>query len=351
MNSTLPGERDWLAGLFRSVGTIDGLGVCADIAITGPIHSSAQTRLYLGRLSTSPSNVLIKVAIDQRTGLADIDFARDQFKVLAQASQARVNGLPLAVPRPFHLFENEAVIVQSWVEGRGLDDVLSEFGASHKLVDEYMRAAGEWLGRFHSACAFDEKYFSTSHMVDEVRAGANSGGASGKLLGDVARWLHACELILAKKPQKISRIHCDFKPSNLIVSGSGLVGIDFHNSNLAPVCFDLAHFLNAAALDWLKAGRFDLIARMQSIERAFLAGYRANAHAVEEPAIRFFLTYDLARYVLQYRAMRPEGIREIAKAWVIEQLLAHRLRSLTKALAAASGGTPSKRGTQHSACL
>lgn len=325
-------DRERLERLFRSAGVIDGLGNCSAIAISEVIYNSTQTRLYLGRLDHSPEKVLIKVAIDPDTGLADVDFARRQFDVLAGAAAARVQGLPLRVPRPFHLFKDDAVIVQSWIDGRGLDHVIVDRSVGYHRVEELVRSAGEWLGRFHLAAGgIHSRVVSLAQLADEISEGAKRHASPDPLLDRAARCLSEYCSRLDNRTQLLTRLHCDFKPANLILSDEGLFGIDFHESNLACVCFDIAHFWNATMLDLLKAGRFGFVARAARLERSFLAGYQSAAPIPEDAALRFFLVYDLARYVLQHRGKQSVNIREGVKSWIVARLLDRRLASLRKA--------------------
>lgn len=319
-------EREWLTRLLQGAGPIDGVGESSKLALTGPIYQSEQTRLYLGTLEGSARKVLVKVAVDAATGLPNVSYARRQFEILTRAAEAQVAGRALNVPRPLRLFEPEAVIVQAWIEGKGLDALLSDRTVGSVRVELLVRDAGKWLARYHKAGGLEQKPFDPGLLAAEIEAASKTSA----VLARAAIQLREGRSLLAGRPMLASRLHCDFKPANVIVTNGEMFSIDFHDSEVTSVCFDLAHFLNALALDLIKGGRLTLMLRLGRLERAFLAGYASEVQPPDRTALLAFLVYDLARYLVWHAA--SGGLGTVVKRRLMSALLERRISALRKSL-------------------
>jgi tRNA A-37 threonylcarbamoyl transferase component Bud32 len=326
-------EREKLLELFRAARSIDGIGDCTGIEISEAIHASDQTRLYMGRIPETAQKLLIKVAIDPESGRPDLPYAREQFAALE-----RIAARGLVVPQPFHIFSDDAVVVQSWVEGRSLDKLIADRATTVARLTALFREAGQWLGRFHAAVGVQFRELSLAHLTNEIEGGARAAGVGSNLLHEAAREIERARLRIAGHAQPVTRLHCDFKPSNLIVGDEGIVAIDFHESQPAAAHFDVAHFLNAMLLDALKGRRLTFLLRASALERAFLDGYEQTSRALDEPALRLFLVYDLAHYVLQSQGS-GDTVKGL-KSFVVGRLLARRVGALKRSLAAGLATPP-----------
>jgi tRNA A-37 threonylcarbamoyl transferase component Bud32 len=319
-------DRERLAALFRATGHIDGLGDCSRMSITGPIYESAQTRLYVGRAQGDAGpKALIKVAINEVTGGPEVDFAREQFDLLVKASSARVDGMPLRVPQPYHFFADEAVVVQSWIEGESLDHVVGDRSVGFDRLCDLVQGVGEWLGRYHTAGGIESQPFDLKPMAIEI---ADAATSASREIKRAAHALAQTQERLSQRPQPMTRLHCDFKPSNMVANDEGIFGIDFHESALSCAYFDIAHFLNALTIDLLAAGRLLPLLKFARLEQAFLAGYEGVANKVARDALAYFVVYDLTRYAIQRDA--TSGLAGSAKSWLLKRLVAWRASSLMR---------------------
>lgn len=319
-------DRERLTALFRAAGPIEGLGDCSRISISDPIYQSAQTHLYVGcPQGEGGPKVLIKVAINDETGQPETDFAREQFDLLVKASSARVDGKPLRVPRPYHFFADEAVVVQSWIEGRSLDQIARDRSVGFDRLRELVQGVGEWLGRYHAAGGIELQTVDLQPMVAEIAEAAKSASPE---IQSAARALAASHDSLSRRAHPVTRLHCDLKPANMVVNDDGIFGIDFHESALACAYFDIAHFLNAMTIDLVAAGRIVPLLKFARLEQAFIAGYEGPARKVARDALAYFVVYDLTRYAMQRNG--ASGLAASAKAWLVKRLVAWRAASLIR---------------------
>ena len=321
-------EREFLAELIRAAGQIPALGACDQIEIEGPVHVSPHARLFLGLLPHKTEKVLVKCYYFSGSDVPDIAEARDQYDALVELNKRRDSDIRFNrfnLVQPFHLFEDRAIIVQSWIEGRSLDKAFADGHTTVRRLCELFRAAGEWLGHFHQFSG-ERQYEPVSRgLMDEIEGGAKALGRKGRRLARAMQKMRGAQVFDGNELQPIAMLHCDFKPANIIATDSGVFAIDFQLSSRASIYFDIAHFLNSAAIDAMKARRPWLFLRSQMLQREFVAGYVSTAGPIDPLVMMIYLTYDLGRYMLQYGSKTAPGLTDRFKWWTLELLLERRL--------------------------
>lgn len=314
-------EKELITGLFKAVQRIHGLGECDQIKVTGPIHASPYTRLFLGQLPQCEEKILIKCCYQNHSDTPDIETAEKLFDALVHLNEQRGAGIRFNLVKPFHLFRDRAIIVQSWIEGQSLEHAFADRKVSINRLKGLLREAGEWLAQFHRFGGTRERKPVTPGLVEDVMRGADALGKSGRHLANILRTMRGSAAFNGSLSQEIAILHCDFKPSNLIATSSGIFVIDFQRSHPASVFFDIAHFLNSAAIDALNSRRPSVILQAGRLRRAFIEGYENVAGAVDPLVLAIYLNQDLGRYILQHDDTVPVSAKTRIKRWAIERLL------------------------------
>jgi len=314
-----------LTALFVRLGNIPALGACGNVSISAPIHVSGHARLFLGTLPPRAEPFLVKCFYVSGTEQADIEEARLQYEALVHLNETRgaVSGFNLV--QPFHLFAEEGIIVQSWIEGKSLDRALGDAVFSGAQLLDRVAAAGAWLGHFHRFGNDGHTAAVSGTLMDEIDEGARSLGSHGRVLNEAVELLRNSVLAQGQTIQPVTTLHCDFKPANVIATDGGVFAIDFQLSTRASIYFDLAHFLNSLAIDLMKTRRPGLLLKAKAMQRAFVAGYERVAGPIEPLILAYYLVYDLSRYMVQHGDAHTSGLAGRAKWWAMERLLAMRL--------------------------
>jgi hypothetical protein len=314
-------EKEQITGLFRAVRRIHDLGDCEQIKVTGPIHVSPYTRLFLGQLPQRAEKILIKCCYQNYSDLPDVETAQLLFDALVHLNERRTAGIKFNLVKPFHLFQERAIVVQSWIEGQSLERAFADRSVPIHHLRGLLREAGEWLAHFHRFGAERERTTVTVGLVEDVERGAVALGKSGRHLASLVRRLQESGAFDGSLSQAIATLHCDFKPSNLIATGSGILAIDFQRSKPASVYFDIAHFLNSTVIDAMNSKRLSLILQVGRLRRAFIEGYESVAGPIDPLVLALYLNYDLGRYILHHGETGPVSAKARIKRWVMERLL------------------------------
>jgi hypothetical protein len=312
--------KERLTALFVRLEQIPALGDCRNVSISGPIHVSAHARLFLCRIPQRAEPFLAKCFYVSGTERADVEEARLQYEALVQLNAARGANSSFNLVQPFHLFAEDGVIAQSWIDGKSLDRAFGDAAFSIDRLTDCAAAAGAWLAHFHRFGNDGQTGIVSSTLMDEIAA--ETKGA--RLLTTAVQVLRFSVLGQGKTVQPVTTIHCDYKPANVIAATEGVCAIDFQLSTRASVYFDLAHFLNSLAIDVLKSRRLGLLFRTRQLENAFVAGYERVAGAIDPLILAYYLVYDLSRYMVQHGDAQA-GLAGRGKWWAMERLLKRRL--------------------------
>lgn len=319
-------ERERLTGLFRNVQSIPAFGDCSDVEVSGPIHLSSHSRLFVGRQSGKIEKFLIKCCYITDTDVADVDRARAQYDALLQVNAAHAPRARFNIARPLHLFEQQGIIIQSWVDGRSLDRLLADRSIPVQRLKELFRAAGEWLGDFHRCGGIGRQAWNNQGLVGEIKDSAKSLGRRGERFLRTIEKARLAETMGIEWTQIIAPLHCDFKPANVIANDSGgLSVVDFQSSKRASIYFDIAHLLNSAVLDAIGASRLSLLVNAKALHREFVEGYERAAGPIDPLVLALYLVYDAIRYVCHQSDVLTVGAKGFVKSWVIARLFYSRL--------------------------
>jgi hypothetical protein len=318
-------QKQRLAALFARVGHIPALGDCRGVRISGPIHVSGHARLFLCALPHRAETFLAKCFYLSGTERADIEDARHQYEALVHLNETRGATSGFNLVQPFHLFADEGIIAQSWIEGKSLDRAFGDATFSIGRLMEHVAAAGTWLGHFHRFGRDGRTATVSGTLMDEIADQAKPLGPRGRVLNEAVQTLRNSPLADGRTLQPVTTLHCDFKPANVIVAKDGVCAIDFQLSTRASIYFDLAHFLNSLAIDTMKARRASLLLRARQMQRAFIAGYERVAGPIDPLILAYYLTYDLSRYMVQHGDAQTTGLAGRGKWWAMGRLLALRL--------------------------
>jgi hypothetical protein len=309
-----------LAALFAHLGQIPALGECRNVSISGPIHVSAHARLFLCRVPQNAEPFLAKCFFESGTERADIEEARLQYEALVQLNETRGANNSFNLVQPFHLFGDDGVIVQSWIDGKSLDRALGDTAFSIDQLTSSVAGAGTWLGHFHRFGNDGQTGTVSGTLMDEIEGGAKGA----RVLTAAVQLLRRSIVGQGKTGQPVTTIHCDYKPANVIAAKDGVCAIDFQLSTRASIYFDLGHFLNSLAIDLMKSRRLGVMLRARQLESAFVAGYERVAGPIDPLILAYYLVYDLSRYMVQHGDARA-GVAGRGKWWAMEHLLKLRL--------------------------
>lgn len=322
-------EKARLSALF-SHAQVPSVDAGEALTISGPIHVSNHARLYLCEPAQSAAKLLAKFVISEESGAPDVEAAREQYEALIELNRASGSTRGFNLVQPFHLFADEAIVVQSWLEGQSFDKALGDKRLGVEALIAIARGAGVWIAHYHRFGSDGTTAPVRTGLLDEIEEQARTLGGRARVLADSCRGLRTSRLFDGQIRQPTALLHCDYKPANLIAANDGVYAIDFQLSKRASIYFDLAHFLNSLAIDVVKAKRYAVLMNGGRLADAFLDGYAEIAGPIDRLVLAYYEIYDLSRYMLQYGDGEAPGIAGRLKWWALTRLLAARLKAFRR---------------------
>jgi hypothetical protein len=296
-----------------------GRGVSA-LRVTGPVASRPWSRVFHGRGSAYPTPVAIKLCLDPVTGQPSAEEARAYFHALRSVHHS-MSGDPLfASTEPYALFEDLGVVVAEWVHGPTLSRLITGSPAMDARLAA--RKAGAWLARLHGSAEPSFRPLDTSELLAQLDTAlaAQQRPPSGPALGRAVDALHQTARSVSETPVVWTRVHGDFKPDNMLVSGGKLTGIDIDLRYPGPGLLDAAQFLNHLALLFRTPRGIRRRSGGDQIGASFCRGYEQDGGLpLGYPQLAWVRLHNSVRLLLKHRdwSRRPVGW---ITGWSLRQL-------------------------------
>jgi serine/threonine protein kinase len=206
------------------------------------------------------------------------------------------------VPEPYGWIPEHRAVIMEWVEGRTFSEILKKELFLTKRRHESIRKVAGWLRWFHSQSKVERGSLANGWQLkgivkvfNETRDLDKAAMAHDSVLREYFEVASKSSEVLGAAEIDCAILHDDFKPTNLLISSSGVVvGIDFLGRRRGPVSHDIFRFLSD--LDFYRnlVGRsFALSSGSKSNDfDVFLAAYggRAGGIARQPFVYLYFLT-------------------------------------------------------------
>jgi aminoglycoside phosphotransferase (APT) family kinase protein len=279
-----------------------------------------------------PTSLAVKLCLDD-SGEPSQAAADTQYQALSMVGNSLGTCGKHSVPRVLPLLTDRACVVTEWIDGRPLDSHWRDWrNGSKDFVDSAGRA-GEWLRALHDCRTLPIRPISADQSMERLASLRNKADgrfrtsqevtAAIRLLNAVARPGNGLEA------SSTSWIHDDFKPANLIISGTRLVGIDLYLIHEAAVVHDIAPFFLELGLMCVEPMTWRMSSARPDMERAFLSSYSGGAQFPYRPA----LAWSTLHLALCVWAARDTPKTRTARNWFLRRHLEHLVPRLARDLA------------------
>ena len=309
---------------------VERLSGTSALSVSGPVTSRPWSVVFYGQGSAYPTPVAIKLCLDPTSRQPAPELARSYFDALGCVHD-RMNGHPLfASARPYALFEDLGVVVAEWVDGPMLSRVIT----ASPVMDARLaaRKAGAWLARLHRSADASFRPLDARGMLSQLDTvlAAHQRPRSGSILGGALDALHQTACSVTGTPVLWTRVHGDFKPDNMLMSGGKLTGIDIDLRYPGPGSLDTAQFLNHLALLFRTPRGIRRFSRGGEISASFCRGYqRDGGLPLGHPQLAWVRLHNAVRLFLRHRdwSSRPVGW---ITSWSLRQLIARMTDTLER---------------------
>jgi hypothetical protein len=238
------------------------------------------------------------------------------------------------VAEPICLIPEHAVVVSEWIEGRSVKAWLQDSEASFDGVCKVLAAAGRWLRQFHFVQSLGEAELELQKKLAQLDDLCEAHAATPwrhALLKWMRQRLVATSRQFAGEFFRVSDLHGDFKPENLLVEGERLVGIDIGHIYRSCVWNDVAYFL--VQLDWAIFSNFNLrfIVARRKLRRCFLVAYQPEGIEKAANLLPWLEQEVLFRFAHKHLDHARFGLRKLAALAIVLPLFISHGRQIQRA--------------------
>lgn len=288
------------------------------------------------RLSSvrSGRSICVKVIKSESRGLKD---SASLYAALSHYHARSDREQGYTVPEPYGWVPEHAAVIMEWVEGRTVSEMLKRDLFSTRRRHENIRKVAGWLRWFHSQSEPERGNLTNGWQLKTIVKVFNEAG-------DLDKAATAHDPVIREYIGVASRsagllrgveidsaiLHGDFKATNLIISNSGVVGIDFLGRRRGPVSNDIFRFLSD--LDFYRG----LLGRSFAMRPAsasndfevFLAAYGGRAAGIARPSFVYLYFLTILSAIVHQRRKFKRGAEHMIRLAVVRGIarqLSHEL--------------------------
>ena len=241
--------------------------------VRGPLHERENSRVFYAECDALPTPAAIKWCWHPYALQPDHDSAVRQFEALGRVTEAMQASGRYAVPRPYLLDRERALIAIEWIAGKTITASIASWGCGANTAQGLLVDAGNWLRHFHRAGPLHDDRLDVENRLRNLSDYDKSALARERVFSLGLAELRRSAAAAASIDLKRSWLHGDFKTDNLIISGQRIVGIDLQIKHENAVVYDLAPFINHLDLAFYSPAFWRLSPARERLITAFIEAY------------------------------------------------------------------------------
>lgn len=282
-----------------------------------PSNIRTESSIHWLRCAQCGTQVVAKISLDNGLPDASAERLRAECELLRELQSMLTADEHHGVLEPLAYFTAEGHGIMLTRRFHGADLAMFLRRANRGDACQASHAAGAWLRTLHTAGGErGRQTLGTQEKLEDLFGTYGDVLPQSGTIGAACRALRAHAERVERVVAVPVRIHGDFKPQNLLISPTRMVGLDIHWQSTGPAVYDLAPFLNHL---WLLARPRPLAPLWRDrnvVAAAFLDGYGT---APDMRSLRWVRLYFALCHLGSYRSRG--GAATIAARLLIQPLV------------------------------
>lgn len=299
--------------------TLDSIDAGAQWQISSPALRARKCDIY--KITASHHTLALKVykpnmVLDAAPGI--------QYAALQRCNQAVTNQPILRAPKALAFLPEERAILMEWQPTNTMRTALWEkLGSPNQRLD-IVAAAGAWLRAFHGLSDITVQRLDGGILSAKLDTQINRKPASMAVLNNNAGFQTALRHFQQKAAHTSfeaphALLHGDFTPTNLLVDGAGIIGMDMWGRRRAPVYEDITRMLAYLGVVSPFAIAASPLSPQSALVQAFAKGYGNDLMRPDTEALYFVLLYQQLRRWLVYTGQKNSHAYSPLAQWQLLQ--------------------------------
>lgn len=271
---------------------------------------------------TSPKFTLaLKV---YKTDVASKNAAQIQYDALMRCNLAALNHSILRAPQALAFLPGSQAILMDWQRAPTLRTALWRRAATPHRQRSLVTAAGSWLRTFHNLSDTEVQTLDGSKLFAKLDNQMSRNSVAATALNNNTAFQAAlqCFQELTSKTNvqtPHALLHGDFTPTNLLVDGAGIIGMDMWGARIAPVYEDIARMLAYLGVVSPFAMAGAPLSPQNKLVHAFTQGYGEDILDAASGPFQTVLLYQQLRRWLVYASRKANRPNSPLARWQLAQ--------------------------------
>lgn len=206
--------------------------------VVGPKIISDASEIYRATSSGFTSPIAIK-----RMDLAELTV---QFSALQHARDLLSSADGFSAPRPIAMIEagNDGLLIMEWVDAPSAETLLTRRAVGSPDLYEAVVRSGKLLALLHKNQRTRPDALDPTGFIEDVNQAFAGHRKPDKLVTEAMEHLAQAPGQIFSLDLPVTRLHGDFKPANILVSGENTYCIDAAFTGEGATIHELAHYTN-----------------------------------------------------------------------------------------------------------
>lgn len=293
----------------------------------GPALVRRWSTVYRLDSASTGMSICVKVVTG---GTAGLEESRTLYEALCHYHARSDREKGYTVPEPYGWVPEHRAVIMEWVEGRTYAGILKrEFFSPRKRRESLAKVAG-WLRWFHEQSPVERESLENHRQLKGIvklfgKAGEpdRPGNPHDSVLSGQLDVAARASGVLHGNEIECALLHGDFKPTNVILSRSGVVtGIDIADGRRGPVSHDICRFLSDVDFYRILSGRRFRRAQPAVPDDfgAFLAAYYGGEPAIGGNPFRYLYFLTVLSVLVNQRKKFQGGLAAVIRLAVYRRI-------------------------------
>ncbi len=286
--------------LEKLLPTLTAIDAATEWRMSGPAVRARKCDIY--KVANRTRALALKI---YRPGMVSGAAPGIQYRALVRCNQAAAHHPLLRAPLARAFLADERAILMDWQNAPTLRSVLWKKAGSPRRRLDLITATAKWLRAFHELSGIKLGPMNSDQLTAKLNTQmARKPEAMALLEQDTAFQTALCQFreaaanIGENAPHAL--IHGDFTPTNLLVDGAAIIGMDMWGARQAPVYEDIARMLAYLGV----VSPFSLspspLSPRSALVQAFACGYGENLLDPRSTHLPMVILYQQLRRWLVY---------------------------------------------------
>lgn len=225
-----------------------------------------------------------------------------EYQVLQQLESD--TDLPPLAPHVYAISPATCAFSMEFLAGQTLDARIKQARQQQEL-DDSLRLAATWLRRLHSVPIQCKPGKSYAQLLSQIETSGAPLAARNPVVRRGLEWMRKDLAEVEQQPDEWVPLHCDFKASNLILTSTGVYGIDIGLRFMNAGAMDAAQFMGDLLLNRRRINGYGKNHEVAGMVEVFMQAYGDDSPESRKRTAWWLLYFLISWWERELKGWKP----------------------------------------------